>query len=60
MKPFSLQLWMAILAASTLTSLVFFVMDYWSGDDKRFTAKVTVPYFFFSAIFSFTYLMRRC
>ncbi|KAK0060328.1 glutamate receptor ionotropic kainate 2 [Biomphalaria pfeifferi] len=42
MMPFSLELWMAILGASTLVTIVFFAMDYCSEEDRRFTLKETI------------------
>lgn len=42
MMPFSLELWMAILGSSTFVSIVFFLMDYTSGSDRRFTMKETI------------------
>ncbi|XP_076450364.1 glutamate receptor ionotropic, kainate 3-like [Babylonia areolata] len=42
MQPFSLELWMAILGSAGLVSVVFFLMDYTSRTDRRFTLKETI------------------
>ncbi|XP_059178354.1 glutamate receptor 2-like [Physella acuta] len=42
MMPFSLELWMAIVGASALVTIVFYCMDYCSVEDRRFTFKETI------------------
>ncbi|XP_050409524.1 glutamate receptor 2 [Patella vulgata] len=41
LKPFSLELWMAILGSSVVVSLVYFVLDY-TRAEKKFTMKETL------------------
>ncbi|KAK3104064.1 hypothetical protein FSP39_024126 [Pinctada imbricata] len=41
MKPFSLPLWMAIVGASAVLSLLYFVMDY-SNEERLFTVRETL------------------
>ncbi|KAK7486433.1 hypothetical protein BaRGS_00022357 [Batillaria attramentaria] len=42
LEPFTPELWMAIVGASAFISLVFFLMDYTNGDDRRFTLRETI------------------